>query len=228
MNPRDVIAHTVAVAARKLAELIEQELLASGHTIVGPADMEKAVEAGADALEKVDFPRGLRPFGITGRKIIAGAVLTAASTHMPVPAGWVLVPEISTNGMDVAGVVHLRGNPQDASGCYEAMLSAAPKPAQEKTAERGGGGKMATIKSLSRTVYFAPTAGRHFFTRKAAINREASAMIERKYPTERMEHVDGFCTSRGFHWRDDARLIRVHSRLTRRIDRAFKAEGVTR
>lgn len=31
----------------------------------------------------------------------------------------------TSNKMDVAGGVHLRGNPSDASGCFEAMIDAA-------------------------------------------------------------------------------------------------------
>jgi Protein of unknown function (DUF551) len=102
MNPRDTIARArygqacdggYEIVGSAAASAILEALTTAGYRIVGPADMEKAAEAGAGALEKVDFPRGLRPFGITGRKIIADAVLTAASPHMPVPAGWISVTD---------------------------------------------------------------------------------------------------------------------------------------
>jgi len=44
---------------------------------------------------------------------------------------------------------------------------------------------MARIEPISRTVYRAPTAGRTYLTARAAANREAAAMLARKYPTER-------------------------------------------
>ena len=70
------------------ADEIISELAAAGFSIVPTGEgVADAVEVGASAIERIDFPRGLRPFGITGRRIIAEAVLTAAAPHMPVKGG---------------------------------------------------------------------------------------------------------------------------------------------
>lgn len=69
------------------------------------------------------------------------------------------------------------------------------------------------IEARQRIVYFAPTAKRHFMTKRAAIKREAAAIIMRKYPTEPMEYDNLGCTDRGFIWSQDARLVRLNRRL---------------
>ena len=73
---------------------------------------------------------------------------------------------------------------------------------------------MAKLQPIERKVYLAPTAKRHYLTRKAAANAEARALIRRKYPSERSEPDVGF---RGWHWSEDERLVRVHNRLSKRI-----------
>lgn len=75
-----------------------------------------------------------------------------------------------------------------------------------------------TIERRQRTVFYAPTARRCFLTIGAAARREASALIARKYPTEREERDEfGRTTNGGWHWSEDDRLQRVHKRLASRL-----------
>lgn len=76
------------------------------------------------------------------------------------------------------------------------------------------------IEKRERVVYFARTKGRHFLTLKGAAFAEVGALIARKYPTEMPEYHDGRLTYSGFHYTPDERLVRVRSRLARRIIRA--------
>lgn len=83
---------------------------------------------------------------------------------------------------------------------------------------------MASIKFELALVYFAPTKGRRYLTKRAAANAEARAMLESKYASEEAEFDDeGRMTYPGFHWSNEDRLKRVHERLTRLILRQFKA-----
>ena len=77
---------------------------------------------------------------------------------------------------------------------------------------------MARIEPIGRTVYRAPTAGRTYFTARAAANREAAAMLARKYPTERDDPECGG----GYHWTQDQFLVNVRQRLARLILRALR------
>jgi len=72
-----------------------------------------------------------------------------------------------------------------------------------------------TIERRTRVVFFSPKAGRHYFTRKAAVYAEARAMMLAKYPSERRD-VHGI----NWHWTEDERLCRVYTRLSRSIHRA--------
>lgn len=72
---------------------------------------------------------------------------------------------------------------------------------------------MARISQVNRTVYLAPTAGRHFMTKKAAARAEARALLTRKYPTEREEHYGEAIVNRGWHWSEDERHRRTYDRL---------------
>lgn len=71
----------------------------------------------------------------------------------------------------------------------------------------------------SAVVYRSTRSGRRFFTRRAAVAAEASAIIQSKYPTERQESDSIGITNRGWHWREDDRLCRVFNRLSRVISR---------
>lgn len=88
---------------------------------------------------------------------------------------------------------------------------------------------IAHIEATKQTVYFSPTARRHFLTKSAAARAEARAMIRRKYPAEHEERDDmGRTTYRGWHWTEDERLLRVYDRLSRMIKRGaaeIKAGG---
>lgn len=87
---------------------------------------------------------------------------------------------------------------------------------------------MPAIERKKRTVFYAPTANRSFFTAASAASREAAAMIARKYPSERTEHDDfGRVTYGGWNWHEEERLCRVHTRLTARIRAALKAHGAS-
>ncbi|WP_404927114.1 hypothetical protein [Mesorhizobium sp. ORM16] len=81
------------------------------------------------------------------------------------------------------------------------------------------------LTAVQRVVYLAPTAKRYYFTRRAAAGAEARALIKRKYPTERPESEGGYVTYRGWHWSEDERLVKVCSRLTKRILRLALSSG---
>lgn len=57
-------------------------------------------------------------------RALYGADMEAALAALDA-AGFVVVPSVSSVTMDVAGTIHLRDSPSDASGCYEAMLATA-------------------------------------------------------------------------------------------------------
>ena len=48
------------------------------------------------------------------------------------------------------------------------------------------------VKTQTAVVYYAPTRGRRYFTRSAAIKGEALAIILKKYPLEDYEPDTGF------------------------------------
>jgi hypothetical protein len=79
------------------------------------------------------------------------------------------------------------------------------------------------VQEYNDRVYFSPTARRRFFTKRAAIRAEASALIARKYPKEPEERDEfGRTTYSGWHWRSDDRLCRLHDRLVRIITKLSK------
>ena len=66
-----------------------------------------------------------------------------------------------------------------------------------------------------RKVYRAPTAGRDFLTPYGAANKEAAALIKKKYPTEHSVTDEfGRIEDPGWHFTLDPRLVRLHARLT--------------
>lgn len=76
------------------------------------------------------------------------------------------------------------------------------------------------IQTKTRTVYFSPRANRHFMTLSAAANKEASAMMECKYPREREEHSH----YAAWHWGNDDKLRAIHARMKRRIISRFRRQ----
>ena len=73
------------------------------------------------------------------------------------------------------------------------------------------------IKAKPATVYFAPTMGRRYLTRRAAIRAEARAMISKKYPSEHDDN--GTCV---WHWGCEERFTRLYARLTRILAATLK------
>lgn len=72
------------------------------------------------------------------------------------------------------------------------------------------------IEERQRKVWYAPTAKRHYLTRRAACWSEARAKVERKYPSEPYERDTGA----GWSWREDEHLCKLVSRIFRRIYRS--------
>ena len=75
------------------------------------------------------------------------------------------------------------------------------------------------IKEVTRTVYFSPSKGRHYMTKKSALRAEASARLDARFPSEDTEFDDmGRITYPGFNWRNEPR---AHV-LLRRVIRLLK------
>jgi hypothetical protein len=74
------------------------------------------------------------------------------------------------------------------------------------------------IQKKIAVVYFAPTANRRFLTLHAACNREAAAIISKRYPTVEFDREtgDGFC------WREIKRSEVLHRRLANKIKLKFR------
>lgn len=62
-----------------------------------------------------------------------------------------------------------------------------------------------TVEKRTREVFYAPTARRHFFTKKAAVRAEAIAIVSSAHPKEKPEYDDDFgrCTNPGYQMPDD-------------------------
>jgi hypothetical protein len=76
------------------------------------------------------------------------------------------------------------------------------------------------ITKQDAVVFYAPTAGRRYFTKPAAINAEAKAKINKKYPAEEYEtDENGNMTYGGFHWSEMERADVMLRRLSRIIKR---------
>lgn len=77
------------------------------------------------------------------------------------------------------------------------------------------------IKTVVRTVYFAPTRGRYYMTKAGAIKAESRAILSKKFPTEQAEYEDfGFKTYPGFHWTSLPRSEVLFRRVCRLIEKA--------
>lgn len=74
---------------------------------------------------------------------------------------------------------------------------------------------MAEIVEKTRAVFYSPSAGRHFLTKRGAAYREAAELVNAKYPLEFEERDEfGRIVFPGFHWSQDERLVRLQRRLT--------------
>jgi hypothetical protein len=82
-------------------------------------------------------------------------------------------------------------------------------------------GREVMIEERQAKVYYSPSAGRRFLTKRAAIRAEARALIEQRYPTERSEYDDrGMCEHPGWHWH----LLDNSEKLYRRVCRLVKSK----
>ncbi|BCU55118.1 hypothetical protein ENKO_17120 [Enterobacter kobei] len=72
-----------------------------------------------------------------------------------------------------------------------------------------------------RKVYFSPSRGRHFLTRRAAIRAEAHAKIVERHPYERPDYDNGFLTYPGYSIKHDEpeRYQKILRRMMRIIDK---------
>jgi len=74
------------------------------------------------------------------------------------------------------------------------------------------------IQEQQATVYYSSLARRRYFTKSAAFNSEARALLRRKYPTEESEHDEfGRCTYGGWHWLELDNIDELFKRLVRFI-----------
>lgn len=70
-------------------------------------------------------------------------------------------------------------------------------------------------------MYLAPTKGRCYLTKRAAIHAEARALIERKHPTERSyTEPDGYMSDPGWHWTALPRHDVLYRRVVRLVAQA--------
>lgn len=77
------------------------------------------------------------------------------------------------------------------------------------------------IEKQQATVWLAPTKGRRYFTRKAAIKAEARALIFKKYPKE--ENHDEFRSwiDYDIEQAEPERYEKMHRRMCRILERAL-------
>lgn len=83
------------------------------------------------------------------------------------------------------------------------------------------------IETLTRTVYRSTTAGRSYFTKRAAIHAEARTLILARHPTESAEsaeYEDGHMICRGWHWTDLPRSDVLFRRVCRLIKNSRSAD----
>lgn len=84
-----------------------------------------------------------------------------------------------------------------------------------------------SIKVQQAAVYFAPTAGRRFFTKAAAINKEARAIIKKHFPEVKPHDCDaetcGWCRDPGWNLEQDQpeRFQRYYRKLTEALRRTM-------
>lgn len=84
-----------------------------------------------------------------------------------------------------------------------------------------------SVQTKQATVYFAPTAGRRYFTKSAAINKEARAIIKKHFPDEPAHDCSdscGWCQDPGWSFEHDqrARFERYYRMLTFALKRTMQ------
>lgn len=75
----------------------------------------------------------------------------------------------------------------------------------------------------TREVFYAPTKRRTYLSARSAANGEATARLNQKYPTEAAEYENGMMYYPGWNWQEDERLVRVHRRLARLLQKQLRA-----
>ena len=76
-----------------------------------------------------------------------------------------------------------------------------------------------SLSVISCFAYYAPTAGRRYFTKKSAITAEANAIIRAKYPTIQMCQETG----ESFYYKEDLKgYEKILRRLSRLIEKSLK------
>lgn len=75
-------------------------------------------------------------------------------------------------------------------------------------------------------VYFSPSAGRRYLTKRAAIQAEARAIILAKYPKERADYEDGRMTYPGWSLKTDEpeRYEKLLKRIARILTGKFNGK----
>lgn len=77
--------------------------------------------------------------------------------------------------------------------------------------------------AVNKTVWFSPTARRHYLTKRAACTAEARAKIKAKYPSEESQQdSEGRTWDEGWHCSQLKRYDELLRRLARVIMRATK------
>ena len=71
------------------------------------------------------------------------------------------------------------------------------------------------ISQQTSTVWYAPTRGRRYLSKKAAINAEAKAIIYAKYPPEPYEHDTGH--SYNIDIDEPERYLKMHRRISLKL-----------
>jgi len=72
-----------------------------------------------------------------------------------------------------------------------------------------------SLSVISCIAYYAPTAGRRYFTKKSAITAEANAIIRAKYPTIEMCQETG----ESFYYKED---LKGYEKILRRLSRLIE------
>jgi hypothetical protein len=82
------------------------------------------------------------------------------------------------------------------------------------------------IEIQTATVYFAPTRGRRYLSKDAAITAEAKALIKRRYPTEHSEYEDGRMVCEGWHWAELKNSEKLFRRVRLMVKNGWMARDV--
>lgn len=72
------------------------------------------------------------------------------------------------------------------------------------------------------TVWYAPTRGRRYLSKKSAINAEAKAIIYKKYPPEPYEDDTGNCYNIDID--EPERYMKMHRRLALKLKNSIEAK----